>query len=75
MSAAAINPTNFRQDINISKLCNRIQIQDRRMEFFDVKGKIFILYKYRALMQPCLSNAENLVQGSSQYQNINITAI
>lgn len=43
MSAAAINPTNFRQDINISKLCNRIQIQDRRMEFFDVKGKIFIL--------------------------------
>lgn len=45
MFAAAINPANFRLGINISKLCNRVQIQDRGMEFlhFDIKGKIFIL--------------------------------
>lgn len=34
MFAAAINLAKFRPDITIYKLCNRIQIQDGRMEFF-----------------------------------------
>lgn len=77
MFAAAINLAKFRPDITIYKLCNRIQIQDRRMEFFSFWHERQEPHpvERESLIQLWLSNVENLVQGSLQYQNLCIIAI
>ena len=75
MFAAAVNLAEFTPDIIIYKLCSRIQIWDRRMEFFLFWRERHHHVEIQSLIQLCLFNIENVAQGSLQYQNLYNIAI